>query len=131
LNSQNGGPQSLEESQSSNETVNVMGRPRITLYLDTVSPFGYIAYHILKVSPLITDAHRWERLKRPTNMIPTVKNNPVFANCDVTYVPVFLGGIMTMCNNPPPVNIKSMIHPPSLLFPSRSVASSLTLTPSR
>ncbi|KAL2214352.1 putative 2-hydroxychromene-2-carboxylate isomerase [Sarocladium strictum] len=59
-----------------------MGRPRITLYLDTVSPFGYLAFHILR-------------------------NSPVFAGCDVTYVPVFLGGIMTMCNNAPPINIKN------------------------
>ncbi|KAK0390053.1 hypothetical protein NLU13_3626 [Sarocladium strictum] len=59
-----------------------MARPRITLYLDIASPFGYIAYHILR-------------------------NSPVFAGCDVTYVPVFLGGIMTMCNNTPPIGIKN------------------------
>lgn len=27
-----------------------MAPPRITLYLDTVSPFAYIAYYILRVS---------------------------------------------------------------------------------
>lgn len=59
-----------------------MGQPRITLYVDTVSPFGYIAYHILR-------------------------HSHVFSGCHVTYVPVFLGGIMTMCNNPPPVGIKN------------------------
>lgn len=27
-----------------------MGIPKITLYVDTVSPFAYIAYYILRVS---------------------------------------------------------------------------------
>lgn len=27
-----------------------MGKPKITLYVDTVSPFAYIGYHILRVS---------------------------------------------------------------------------------
>jgi len=27
-----------------------MARPKITLYVDTVSPFAYEAYHILRVS---------------------------------------------------------------------------------
>lgn len=27
-----------------------MARPKITLYVDTVSPFAYVAYHILRVS---------------------------------------------------------------------------------
>ncbi|KAB8239719.1 putative 2-hydroxychromene-2-carboxylate isomerase [Aspergillus alliaceus] len=56
--------------------------PRITLYLDVVSPFGYIAFHVLR-------------------------NSPVFAKCNVTYVPIFLGGLMNACGNTPPVNIKN------------------------
>lgn len=28
-----------------------MGKPTITLYVDTVSPFAYEAYHILRVRP--------------------------------------------------------------------------------
>ncbi|KAH8175319.1 DSBA-like thioredoxin domain-containing protein [Sarocladium implicatum] len=59
-----------------------MPRPSITLYLDTVSPFSYIVYYILRTSP-------------------------VFANCDVTYVPAFLGGVMTMCGNTAPLHIKN------------------------
>lgn len=27
-----------------------MSAPKITLYLDSVSPFAYIAYHVLRVS---------------------------------------------------------------------------------
>ncbi|KAE8147701.1 thioredoxin-like protein [Aspergillus avenaceus] len=56
--------------------------PRITLYLDIVSPFGYIAFHVLRKSP-------------------------VFAKCNITYVPIFLGGLMHACGNTPPVNIKN------------------------
>ncbi|KAM5451844.1 putative glutathione transferase [Microsporum audouinii] len=56
--------------------------PRITLYVDIVSPFAYIAYHVLR-------------------------NSPVFAKCTVTYVPVFLGGIMHATGNSPPIRIKN------------------------
>jgi hypothetical protein len=30
----------------------IMSRPKITLYVDIVSPFAYMAYYILKVRPL-------------------------------------------------------------------------------
>ncbi|CZS89660.1 related to glutahione s-transferase subunit 13 [Rhynchosporium agropyri] len=59
-----------------------MAQPKITLYVDTVSPFGYIAYHVLR-------------------------NDPVFSKCDMTYVPIFLGGVMKACNNMAPLNIKN------------------------
>ncbi|KNG90764.1 2-hydroxychromene-2-carboxylate isomerase [Aspergillus nomiae NRRL 13137] len=59
-----------------------MAAPRITLYLDIVSPFGYIAFHVLR-------------------------NSPIFAKCNITYVPIFLGGLMNACGNTPPVNIKN------------------------
>lgn len=32
-----------------------MPPPSITLYFDTVSPFAYIAYHVLRVSPPINE----------------------------------------------------------------------------
>ncbi|KAI0205804.1 HCCA isomerase/glutathione S-transferase kappa [Astrocystis sublimbata] len=54
----------------------------ITLYVDVVSPFVYIAYHILE-------------------------NDPVFKDVKKTYVPVFLGGIMNMAGNTPPIRIKN------------------------
>ncbi|EKD12264.1 uncharacterized protein L3040_000266 [Drepanopeziza brunnea f. sp. 'multigermtubi'] len=57
-------------------------RPKLTLYIDTVSPFAYIAYHVLR-------------------------NDPVFKECEITYIPVFLGGIMKACNNVPPISIKN------------------------
>ncbi|CCC07355.1 unnamed protein product [Sordaria macrospora k-hell] len=44
-------------------------KPKITLYLDTVSPFAYEAYHILR-------------------------NDPIFKNVEIKYVPIFLGGLM-------------------------------------
>ncbi|KAK3946230.1 HCCA isomerase/glutathione S-transferase kappa [Diplogelasinospora grovesii] len=59
-----------------------MARPKITLYLDTVSPFAYEAYYILR-------------------------NDPVFKSVDVTYVPIFLGGLMNKCGNTPPIQIKN------------------------
>ncbi|KAJ6000261.1 thioredoxin-like protein [Penicillium waksmanii] len=45
-----------------------MAVPQITLYVDIVSPFAYIAFHVLK-------------------------NSSTFAKCNVTYVPIFLGGV--------------------------------------
>ncbi|KAH8892080.1 HCCA isomerase/glutathione S-transferase kappa [Thozetella sp. PMI_491] len=56
--------------------------PKITLYLDTVSPFAYEAYHILR-------------------------HDATFSGCHVTYVPIFLGGLMNMCRNTPPIQIKN------------------------
>ncbi|KAJ4417506.1 hypothetical protein N0V85_001829 [Neurospora sp. IMI 360204] len=57
-------------------------KPKITLYLDTVSPFAYEAYHILR-------------------------NDPIFKNVDIKYVPIFLGGLMNKCSNTPPMKIKN------------------------
>ncbi|PWY93602.1 2-hydroxychromene-2-carboxylate isomerase [Aspergillus sclerotioniger CBS 115572] len=57
-----------------------MAVPRINVYLDVVSPFGYIAFSVLK-------------------------NSPVFAKCNITYVPIFLGGLMHACQNTAPINI--------------------------
>ncbi|KAL8679651.1 MAG: hypothetical protein Q9224_007015, partial [Gallowayella concinna] len=34
-------------------------------------------------------------------------HSPVFANCEITYVPVFLGGIIKACGNTPPIHIKN------------------------
>lgn len=36
-----------------------------------------------------------------------MKNSPVFAKCNVNYVPIFLGGLMNTCGNTPPIKIKS------------------------
>ncbi|KAF2644211.1 HCCA isomerase/glutathione S-transferase kappa [Massarina eburnea CBS 473.64] len=59
-----------------------MAKPKITLYLDIVSPFAYIAFHVLQ-------------------------NAPAFQTCDITYVPIFLGGLMKACGNTPPIHIKN------------------------
>lgn len=58
------------------------GRPKITLFLDIVSPFAYIAYYILR-------------------------HEPVFKRCDITYVPIFLGGLFKECGTAPPLTIKN------------------------
>ncbi|OQO08846.1 hypothetical protein B0A48_05736 [Cryoendolithus antarcticus] len=59
-----------------------MARPKLTLYLDIVSPFAYIAFYV-------------------------VQNNPIFKRCDVTYIPIFLGGVMQACGNTPPIKIRN------------------------
>ncbi|TRX92794.1 hypothetical protein FHL15_006200 [Xylaria flabelliformis] len=56
--------------------------PEITLYVDVVSPFAYEAFHILQ-------------------------NDAVFRDVKKTYVPIFLGGIMKMAGNTPPIRIKN------------------------
>ncbi|KAK0741655.1 thioredoxin-like protein [Apiosordaria backusii] len=57
-------------------------KPKITLFVDTVSPFAYVAYHILR-------------------------NDPLFRNVEVEYVPIFLGGLMHKCGNTAPIKIKN------------------------
>ncbi|KAL8961317.1 MAG: hypothetical protein Q9193_002118 [Seirophora villosa] len=85
-------------------------KPKLVLYLDIVSPFAYLAYYV-------------------------VRHSPVFANCDVTYVPIFLGGIMKACGNTPPIYIKSLILPlPSIaltnsIFPRQRVLQSIRAPP--
>ncbi|KAL5341299.1 thioredoxin-like protein [Aspergillus crustosus] len=59
-----------------------MAVPKITLYYDIVSPFAHIAFHILR-------------------------NSPTFSQCEVTFIPVFLGGLMNACGNTPPIRIKN------------------------
>ncbi|GLI78936.1 hypothetical protein PoHVEF18_007258 [Penicillium ochrochloron] len=59
-----------------------MAPPKITLYFDIVSPFAYIAFHILR-------------------------NSPTFAKCEVTYVPILLGGLINLCDNKAPISIKN------------------------
>ncbi|KAK3197183.1 hypothetical protein GRF29_1536g926088 [Pseudopithomyces chartarum] len=59
-----------------------MSKGKITLFVDIVSPFAYIAFHALQ-------------------------NQAVFKQCEITYVPVFLGGIMNACGNTPPIKIKN------------------------
>lgn len=50
------------------------------------------------------------------------QHDPVFAECEISYVPVFLGGIMKACNNTAPINIKSMCYlPPTTPLQSSSL----------
>ncbi|SMR57405.1 unnamed protein product [Zymoseptoria tritici ST99CH_1A5] len=55
---------------------------KVTLYVDIVSPFAYIAYHITRTSP-------------------------VFKDIELTYIPIFLAGIMQQAGNTPPFKIKN------------------------
>ncbi|KAK4115612.1 hypothetical protein N656DRAFT_775530 [Canariomyces notabilis] len=62
-----------------------MARPKITHYVDMLSPFSYTAYHILR-------------------------HDAVFMECDITHVPVSLVGLMQKCGNTPPIMIKNKDH---------------------
>ncbi|KIV94349.1 hypothetical protein PV10_02123 [Exophiala mesophila] len=55
---------------------------KITLFVDIVSPFGYLAYYMLRTSP-------------------------IFQNVEITYVPILLGGLMKLCDNRPPLMIRN------------------------
>ncbi|KAF7718034.1 Uncharacterized protein PECH_002366 [Penicillium ucsense] len=59
-----------------------MSTPKVTLYFDIVSPFAYIAFHVLQ-------------------------HSPTFSKCEVTYVPILLGGLFQLCGNQPPLNVKN------------------------
>ncbi|KAK4465968.1 thioredoxin-like protein [Cladorrhinum samala] len=62
--------------------VSSAAKPKITLYVDTVSPFAYEAYYLLR-------------------------HDPIFKNVEVTYIPIFLGGLMHKCGNTAPIKIKN------------------------
>jgi len=60
-----------------------MALPRkLTLYVDTVSPFSYISYYILR-------------------------HDPIFAKVERTYIPILLGGVFKSCGNVAPITIKN------------------------
>jgi 2-hydroxychromene-2-carboxylate isomerase len=59
-----------------------MAKPSITLYVDLVSPFAYMAYYITRHSPIIS-------------------------NVSISYTPIFLGGLMKACDNRPPLDIRN------------------------
>ncbi|TVY85046.1 Glutathione S-transferase kappa [Lachnellula suecica] len=59
-----------------------MASPKLKLYVDTVSPFGYLAYYI-------------------------TRHDPIFSKCEVTYVPMLLGGVMKATGNVTPISIKN------------------------
>ncbi|KAI5237610.1 putative 2-hydroxychromene-2-carboxylate isomerase [Aureobasidium subglaciale] len=57
-------------------------KPKLTLFVDIVSPFAYMAFHVLNRSQ-------------------------IFKQVQITYIPIFLGGVMKACSNTPPINIKN------------------------
>lgn len=61
-----------------------MSPKKITLYVDIISPFGYLAYWL-------------------------TRNSAVFSKSDIqiTYIPILLGGIMQSAGNTPPIEIKN------------------------
>ncbi|CBX90196.1 hypothetical protein IAQ61_001694 [Plenodomus lingam] len=59
-----------------------MPAPKITLYVDIISPFAYMAFY-------------------------TLRNSSVFKGCEITYVPILLGGLMKLCGNTPPLMVKN------------------------
>ncbi|KAK4226976.1 thioredoxin-like protein [Podospora fimiseda] len=65
-----------------NKFLKMASKPKITLYVDTVSPFAYEAYHLLR-------------------------HDPTFSPCEIEYIPIFLGGLMRECGNTAPIKIKN------------------------
>lgn len=61
-------------------------KPKLTLFVDIVSPFAYMAFYVLQKSA-------------------------AFKQVDITYIPIFLGGVMKACDNRPPISITSMRKP--------------------
>ncbi|KAF2740485.1 HCCA isomerase/glutathione S-transferase kappa [Polyplosphaeria fusca] len=59
-----------------------MAKPKITLYVDIVSPFAYLGFYALN-------------------------NFSIFQQCDITYIPIFLPGLMKQCGNTPPLQVKN------------------------
>jgi 2-hydroxychromene-2-carboxylate isomerase len=59
-----------------------MAKPKIALYVDIVSPFSYMAY--------------W-----------TTRHSPILSNVEISYIPMFLGGLMKACDNRPPLDIRN------------------------
>ncbi|CAK1368087.1 unnamed protein product [Cercospora beticola] len=58
------------------------GNGKLTLYVDLISPFAYMAYWLTRNSPAFTSS-----------------------SIQITYIPILLGGVMAACNNQPPLNI--------------------------
>lgn len=84
-------------------------KPKITLYVDIVSPFAYMAYYILRVSPPPGLSPSTLVTSILTHHAPT-QHDPIFATCDVKYIPIFLGGLMHKVrppSSPPPPSLPS------------------------
>lgn len=47
------------------------------------------------------------RRPRRARQLTPAQHHAVFQGCDVTYVPIFLGGLMKACGNTAPINITS------------------------
>lgn len=86
---------------------------KITLYVDIVSPFAYIAYNVLKVSAFKLPMCRHAVADRALTSSSTLslQHDPIFKQCQITYIPIFLGGIMKTAGNTPPIQIKSTCDP--------------------
>lgn len=130
-----------------------MTRPKLTLFVDIVSPFAYLAFYITrvghgsysqastKISNFLENLLRrflfpilhHDLSRQAPNVIPLnstsllysgipfscshsiadspSQHSPVFKQCDLSYVPIFLGGVMKACGNTAPINIKSTSAP--------------------
>ncbi|KAF2266374.1 thioredoxin-like protein [Lojkania enalia] len=59
-----------------------MSKPRITLYIDILSPFAYYGFYALQ-------------------------NFTIFKQCNVTYVPIYLRDLVVQCGGKTPLSIKN------------------------
>ena len=110
-------------SSTSTTATTMAQKPKLTLFVDIVSPFGYYAFHTLQV---ITRTHHqnWRRRRRKlTERLIEPQKSPIFNQVEITYIPIFLGGVMKACDNRPPINIKSDKRP----LPPQSLSQSPSL----
>lgn len=59
-----------------------MAKAKIALFVDVVSPFGYMAYYL-------------------------TRHSAILKNVEITYIPIFLGGLMKACDNRAPIEIRN------------------------
>jgi hypothetical protein len=84
---------SLSHSHTLVSSSTMSQKPKLTLFVDIVSPFAYMAFYVLQRSA-------------------------AFKQVEITYIPIFLGGVMKACDNRPPISITSISLLPPLPSPS-------------
>lgn len=79
-----------------------MGPPKLTFYFDLVSPFAYLSWYFIRVIP-----SREVKIRPEPILINARQTNAAFRQCEITFVPAWLAGIMRETDNKPPLAIKS------------------------
>ena len=77
-----------------------MSRPRIKLYVDTVSPFAYLAYYILRVrvESSVSSLPRDDEKEKQSGMSKRSESTLTFVGVGITsIIPPLLGATSRMC----------------------------------